>query len=222
MSHRQMIIHMTFCSIFRHFEFTVSLGERDPMQPCLTGHPKRPFFPHAVFSCGTDTDVLLHKLYILFETHMLCNVASSISAHVVNSSLICLACYDISCIRDILYRNIFKSRLRICWTNCWSHVSSVAPFLVNPPVLCRIATWDCSVLWRMNASHLKMFPFLYTAVLHKFLWQRKYIASCRYAVNYEECPKSFLCTSCNVCWTNKSTTLVFYSKSMVTMVSHFV
>jgi hypothetical protein len=126
-----------YSMIFRRwFEFTVSLEERDPVQPCLTGHPQRPFFSHAFFSCGTDTDVLVHKMYILFENHMLCNVASSISAHVVNSSLICLACYDISCIRGILYRNIFKSSLRICWTNCWSHTSSVAPFLDNPPGLC--------------------------------------------------------------------------------------
>jgi hypothetical protein len=115
--------------------------------------------------------------------------------------------YDISCISGILYRNIFKWGLSICWTNCQDSMKSVAPFLVDPPGLCSIATWDCGILWRMIASHLKMFPFFYTASLLKLLWQMKYVVSCR---SSKECPKSFLFSSYSMFSTNKSTALAFY------------
>jgi hypothetical protein len=99
-------------------------------------------------------------------------------------------------------------RFSICWTNCQDSMNSVAPFLIHPPGLCSIATWDCSILWRMNASHSKLFPFFYTAFLLKLLWQMKYVVSCR---SSKECPNYFLGSSYSIFSTIKSTALTFYS-----------
>lgn len=109
--------------------------------------------------------------------------------------------YDISCISGILHREIFKSGLSICWTNCQDSISSVAPFVIDPP-------GKRSTVWRMNASHSKMFPFFYTASLLKLLWQMKYTVSCRCS---NEFPKSFLGSSYSIFSANKSTALAFYS-----------
>jgi hypothetical protein len=158
-------------------------------------------FPHAFFSCETDTYVLLPKMYIMLVHYLILMKISFVwNPQVVKCGIFhfCLYCefkssllilYGISCISAILHRNIFKSGLSVCWTNCQDSMISVAPFLIDPPGQCSIATWDCGILWRMNASHSKMFPFFYTAFLLKLLWQMKHVVSCR---SSKEFPKYFL------------------------------